>query len=215
MISVVSMFDRGEVSGEPEFAIRMLGYARGEVDEFVAEVRRELRGLGTRMADEGGLGGVRVIGAPPPERPQSLGDHLSRLLCYAEEEARRRIAEAKAQAEQTLVSARELADQTAAEAKRLAEETAAEARGLAERLVSEARNRAAALEAEVTETLEREIGQRVAAMAGDHEQVVIQLTQLRDAMDAMLQADARRGPVESETFRDLVPRQPTITRLSG
>jgi hypothetical protein len=52
-------------------------------------------------------------------------------------------------------------------------------------------------------------------MAGDHEQVVIQLTQLRDAMDAMLQADARRGPVESETFRDLVPRQPTITRLSG
>lgn len=50
LVTVRGMADRGEAGREPEFAVRMLGYSRTEVDEFVAEVRRELRALGIRLA---------------------------------------------------------------------------------------------------------------------------------------------------------------------
>ncbi len=97
---------------DPEFQLRLVGYSRREVDEFVAEVRRELRELAPSQD-------VRVIGGPAadPDAPQAV-----RVVALAQDEADRRIAEATGQAEQTLRGARELADQILGEARRRAAE---------------------------------------------------------------------------------------------
>lgn len=231
------MADRGEAGREPEFAVRMLGYSRTEVDEFVAEVRRELRALGIRLAqspDEGAS--VRVITASPRpiEQLPPVSAHLARLLRYAEEEASGRVAEARLQAEQALRSARELADKTAAdarlvsqrtlssaretaertvaEAQQTAERTVAEARETADRMVTEARERVTRLELKVAETLDREVNDRVAEMADLHLRLVSELGGMRDALTGLLAADAERGPIDPADYQDLVPRQQAAIR---
>jgi len=100
------------MNDDPEFQLRLVGYSRREVAEFVAEVRRELREL-TPYQD------VRVIGRATAERERAPA---VRVIALAQEEADRRIAEATGQAEQTLRGARELADQILLEARRRAAE---------------------------------------------------------------------------------------------
>lgn len=216
------MADRGEALRDPEFGIRMLGYSRTEVDEFVAEVRRELRALGARLAGESGS--VRVLNpAPAAKELPPVSAHLARLLRYAEEEAVQRVTEARFAAEQTLRSARELADQTAGNARQvadqtvsaadeLAERTVTEARDTADRIIAEARRRATQLEVEVAATLDREVHRRVGEMSRTHGRLVAQLAGIRDAVVALLDADSGRGPLDPEIFRDLVPRQQVAAR---
>jgi hypothetical protein len=86
---------------EPEFGVRVIGYSRREVDEFVAEVRRELRGLD---------------GGPDPD----WDGRMTLAVRLADEEAAVRIADARERAEQLLRSARELADRVVADARRRA-----------------------------------------------------------------------------------------------
>ncbi len=174
---------------EPEFGIRLFGYSRHEVDEFVAELRRELR------VRTGGTGDVTVIGSSP-SRESAVG----RLLRLAGEAAEQRAAESAEEAELTLRSARELADRMGEEARRQVQEAAAEA----ERLVTEARKKARELEEEVADTLEREVGSRVGELADAHHRLVTGLAGVRDALEEVLNRDAERGPVSAGS---LVPRQ--------
>lgn len=163
---------------EPEFGIRLFGYSRREVDEFVAELRRELR------VRAGGTGEVTVVGSSPVRESAA-----ARVLRLAAEAAEQRTAESVEQAELVLLSARELADLMRQEA---------------DRLVAEARRRARELEEQVAQTLEREVTARVVELAQAHERLVGGLSEVRDALEEVLARDAGLGPV---TAQSLVPKQ--------
>jgi len=190
------MNDRDAPDLDPEFGLRLLGYSRREVDRFVAVVRRELRTLDP-FADPltAGSGGVRVIPASAPDRPDADPDDdapeefergaVARLIGYAQEEGDRRLASATAEAESTLRGARELADQ----------------------ILAEARRRAAELESRVAQTLDRELATRVGELARTHARMVGGLSTMREMIAALLQADAELGPLEPDYYRDLVPQQ--------
>jgi cell division septum initiation protein DivIVA len=168
------MADHGEPGRDPEFGVRLLGYSRREVDELVAEVCRELRGLhvGPEQAP-GEPGGWTALG--PAQ------GHVSRVLRFAQEEADARIAEAKRQAEQTLRSAREVAD----------------------RLMADARKRSIELEARVASALDREVTARVGELVSTHARLVVGLVGMRDSLVEALELDARLGPVQPISFEDL------------
>jgi hypothetical protein len=168
------MADHEEPGRDPEFGVRALGYSRRQVDEFVAEVRRELHGL--RPAPG------RAPGEPvrtfPPEPPQG---QVSRLLRFAQEEADNRIATARQQAEQTLRSARELAD----------------------RLMADARKRSVELEERVAAALDREVTARIDELARTHGRLLTGLAGMRDSLVEALDHDAMLGPIELLSFEEL------------
>lgn len=103
------MADHDEPGRDPEFGVRVLGYSRRQVEEFVAEVRRELGGLRPGPERPGEPGGMV---------PEPMPGQVSRLLRMAQAEADARVAEARRQAERTLRSAREVADRLMADARK-------------------------------------------------------------------------------------------------
>ncbi|MCD0448800.1 hypothetical protein LO762_06270 [Actinocorallia sp. API 0066] len=176
------------VREEPGFGIRLFGYSRREVDDFVFEVRRELR---ARTETAGGASVAPSEGA------------VTRMLRLAAECADQRRAEAAGQAERTLLGARELADLMAAEAR----ERLAAATVEAERVLGEARQRAMELEERVGKSLDAEVGARIAELSRAHDRLVDGLATVRTALEDVLVRDAERGPVETEDF---VPRQQEV-----
>ncbi|MEO5875030.1 MAG: hypothetical protein ABIS86_23180 [Streptosporangiaceae bacterium] len=181
---------------DPEFGIRMLGYSRREVEEFLAELRKDLR------TGAGGTGGVRLVTTSPAGESA-----VERVLRLAAEAADERTAEA----EQTLRSARVLADQLAAEAAKIrsradgrALELVRTAREEAEQILAEARQRAAELEDRVSATLDREVAARVSDLARTHNRLVSGLSGMRDALVEVIDRDAGRGPIDKPV---LVPAQ--------
>jgi cell division septum initiation protein DivIVA len=184
MISVPAMAEHVD----PEFGIRVLGYSRREVDEFLAELRKNLR------TDVGGTGEVRLITTSPVGETGS-----ERVLRLATEAADERISEA----EQTLRSAREVADQLAAEATDMRTKAAGKALGIvraagaeSDQIIAEARQRAVELEEHVAAMLEREVAARVSDLARTHNRLVLGLAGMRDALVEVLDRDSDRGPVE-------------------
>jgi cell division septum initiation protein DivIVA len=161
------MADHEEPGGDPEFGVRALGYSRRQVDEFVAEVRRELRGLHP--------GPDQAPGEPGRMFPEPVSDQVSRLLRFAQEEAATRVAAARQQAERTLLSAREVAD----------------------RLMADARKRSAELEEKVAAALEREVAARVDELTHKHERLLTGLTGMRDSLVEALDHDAMLGPIQT------------------
>jgi cell division septum initiation protein DivIVA len=103
------MADHDEPGRDPEFGVRVLGYSRRQVDEFVAEVRRELGALRP---------GPERTGEPGWMVPEPAPGQVSRMLRMAQEEADARVAEARRQAEKTLRSAREVADRLMTDARK-------------------------------------------------------------------------------------------------
>ncbi|ROO88809.1 hypothetical protein EDD29_6491 [Actinocorallia herbida] len=176
------------VREEPGFSIRLFGYSRREVDDFVFEVRRELR------AQTESPGGASVA---PSEGA------VTRVLRLAAECADQRKAEAAGQAERTLLGARELADLMAAEAR----ERLAAATVDAERILGDARQRAMELEERVSASLDVEVGSRVTELTRAHDRLVEGLASVRDALADVLARDSERGPVNAEDF---VPRQQEV-----
>ena len=182
---------------DPEFGIRVLGYSRREVDEFLAELRKDLR------TGSGGTGAVRLITTSP------VGEGASaRVLRLATEAAGERTSEA----EQTLRSAREVADRLAARAADVRDKAAEQARGVvraaqaeAEQIIAEARQLAVELEEHVAEMLDREVAARVSELARTHSRLVVGLAGMRDALVEVLDRDSGRGPLEAPR---LVPAQP-------
>jgi cell division septum initiation protein DivIVA len=181
---------------DPEFGIRVLGYSRREVDEFLAELRKDLR------TGSGGTGAVRLITISPAGEGAS-----ARVLRLATEAAGERTSEA----EQTLRSAREVADRLAARAADVRAKAAEQAREVvraaqaeAEQIIAEARQRAVELEEHVAEMLDREVAARVSELARTHSRLVIGLAGMRDALVEVLDRDSGRGPLEAPC---LVPAQ--------
>jgi cell division septum initiation protein DivIVA len=182
---------------DPEFGIRVLGYSRREVDEFLAELRKDLR------TESGGTGAVRLITASPAG--EGAGARVLRLATEAADER-------TSEAEQTLRSARAVADRLAAEATDLRDRAAEQARAVvraaeaeADQIMAEARQRGAELEEQVAERLDREIAARVGDLARTHSRLVVGLSGMRDALVEVLDRDSGRGPVEVPR---LVPTQP-------
>ena len=103
------MADHDEPGRDPEFGVRVLGYSRRQVDEFVAEVRRELSDL---------CPGLQRPGEPGWTVAEPVPGQISWVLRLAQEEADARVAEARRQAEKTWLSAREVADRLMADARK-------------------------------------------------------------------------------------------------
>jgi cell division septum initiation protein DivIVA len=173
---------------DPEFGIRVLGYSRREVDEFLAELRKDLR------TGSGGTGAVRLITTSPAG--EGAGDRVLRLATEA-------AAERTSEAEQTLRSAREVADQLAAEAADMRAKAAKKALEIvrsagaeADQIMAEARQRAVELEEHVSAMLEREVAARVSDLARTHNRLFIGLVGMRDALVEVLDRESGHGPLE-------------------
>ncbi|WP_344828221.1 DivIVA domain-containing protein [Actinocorallia longicatena] len=172
---------------QAEFGIRMFGYSRREVDAFLKEVRRELH------EQSGGSGEVRVLTSSPNGEGA-----VARMLRMAAESAGQRGAEAAEQAERTVLAAREIADRIAVEA----EELKRQARADADTILAEARQRAVDLEQRVSESLDREVRQRLGDLARTHNRLVSGLSGMRDVLVDVLDREAEQGPLSA-----MVPSQ--------
>lgn len=189
----------------------MLGYSRREVDEFLREVRKELR------LQSGGSGEVRIL-TPAPDGESAV----SRMMRMAAESADQRAAEAVDQAEKTVRAARELADRIAIEAEEIkrqartdADKLLAEARTEYDRILSgvrveqdrilaDARRRGVELERQVAEALDNEVRARLNDLTRTHTRLVTGLSGMRDALIEVLAREADQGPVAA-----MVPTQST------
>ncbi|GAB3655434.1 hypothetical protein GCM10027589_14630 [Actinocorallia lasiicapitis] len=194
---------------QPEFGVRMRGYSRREVDEFLREVRQELR------LQSGGSGEIRTL----TQSPHGEGA-AARTSLLAGEAADQRGAEVAEQAEETLRAARDLADRIAYEAEELkrrslsdadrllADARAEHARMLSDartehdRLLADARQRAVELEEQVVRALEIEVRERIGELSRTHARYVDGLTGMRDALAGVLELDAAQGPLTA-----MVPTQ--------
>jgi cell division septum initiation protein DivIVA len=176
------MADQEEPGLDPGFGVRALGYSRRQVDEFVAEVRRELRGWHPDLSEPSrSPESVRVLGEPEPVFPEPVPSQVSRMLRLAQEEADTRIAEARRRAEKTLRSAREVAD----------------------RLMADARERSAELEERVSAALDREVAARVEELVRTHDRLIAGLAAMRDSLGEALDRDAMLGPVRPLSMAEL------------
>lgn len=79
-------------------------------------------------------------------------------------------------------------------------------------MVADARRRVTDLERQVAATLDREVKNRVGALARSHARLVTELGGMRDTLVAMLDADAVLGVIDPGSYEDLVPRQQAALR---
>ena len=161
-----------DLAGEDAFEIQRRGYSRGQVDEFIAQSRSQIRDLEQRLARSLAEGEQlrrdlvaarqHALGAKPVH--EEVSERIAQMLKLAEDEAESKKAmtteeiarqrndaqayverirsEARKNAERMLTAAQEDAERTITSARAEADKTFDQARAEAERMTTEARKKA-------------------------------------------------------------------------
>jgi cell division septum initiation protein DivIVA len=172
----------GDVLGEePEtgghFPVGPLGYNRAAVDQYLAEVERELQELRTRQAPAMSI----------TEEIERLGEQTSSILVVAHD-----------QASETTRRAQEQATETTRRARELASETTRRAQEQADRCIADAASNAVAITEQAKQQL-RELDSETDAVWQERQRLIEDVRGTASTLMALAEEAADRFPAEDKT----------------